>query len=77
VALAGWKGEGLATVGEVEEFFALVSHRVDELVGGEAEIRWLLNWFDDSPRATAFKELLGEVKRTLTERTRPENKPAA
>jgi hypothetical protein len=39
VAFALWKSEGLATVGQVEEAFALLYQRVDEALGEPAAVR--------------------------------------
>ncbi len=60
----GFKGDPApALVGQVEEFFARACFEADQRLGGPAECRWLLNWFDDAPRGEALRELLGEVER--------------
>jgi hypothetical protein len=64
----GWQGEGLETVGEVEEFFACTCFEADQRLGEPAECRWFLNWFDETPRDAMRRVLLAEVKRTLGER---------
>ena len=64
----GWQGEGLVTVGEVEEFFARACYEADERLGEPAACRWFLNWYDDTPRYEMRAELLAEVERTLCER---------
>lgn len=67
-AYAGWKGEGLSTVGEVEQFFATVCFNADLSLGEPAACRWLLNWWDDTPRDEARRELLAEVEKALAGR---------
>lgn len=64
----GWRGEGLETVGEVEEFFATACFNADQSLGEPAGCRWFLNWFDDTPRGEMRRELLPEVERALAER---------
>lgn len=64
----GWQGEGLGTVGEVEEFFARCCFEADERLGEPAACRYFLNWFDDTPRAEMLGLLLEEVNLSLAER---------
>lgn len=64
----GWQGEGLETVGEVEEFFARSCFDADQRLGEPAACRWFLNWFDDTPREQMRPLLLQEVERTLAQR---------
>jgi hypothetical protein len=61
----GWLGEGLETIGEVEEFFARMCFEIDQRLGQPAGCRWFLNWFDDTPRDDMRRQLLNEVNRTL------------
>src|SRR5262245_62695694 len=68
LGFCGWQGEGLETVGEVEEFFARACFEADQRLGEPAACRWFLNWFDDTPRDEMRRELLLEVNRTLGER---------
>jgi hypothetical protein len=75
IGYCGWQGEGLQTVGEVEEFFARVCFEVDQRLGEPAGCRWFLNWFDDTPREEAVRLLLAEVNRTLAQR-QANNAPA-
>jgi len=63
-----WKGDRLATVGEVEEFFAGVCHMADVALGEPAAVRYFLNWIDDTPREEARLLLLAEVGIALAER---------
>lgn len=69
----GWRGDGLETVGEVEEYFARMCFEIDQLLGEPAACRWFLNWFDDTPRQEMRRELLVEVQRSLAERLRAED----
>jgi hypothetical protein len=64
----GWQGEGLETVGEVEEFFARMCFDIDQRLGEPAACRWFLHWFDKTSRDQMRTELLEEVDRTLSER---------
>jgi len=68
LGFCGWQGESLATVGEVEEFFARVCFEADQRLGEAAACRWFLNWFDDTPREPMRRELLAEVDRALEAR---------
>ncbi len=69
---AGWQGEGLTTVGEVEEFFARMCYEIDQRIGEPAGCRHWLNWFDDTPRGFMRSELLGELTLALESRTAAE-----
>lgn len=68
MAFALWKS-GLETVGEIEDAFAQACYDADQLLQDVAGCRHFLNWFDDTPRDEMRRELLAEVKRTLSERT--------
>ena len=68
LGFCGWQGEGLETVGEVEEFFARCCFEADQRLGEPAACRWFLNWFDDTPRDEMRRELLAEVERAIEER---------
>src|SRR5688500_15048004 len=50
----GWQGDGLVTVGEVEEFFARACYLADQKLGEPAGSRWWINHGDDTPRAQLF-----------------------
>ncbi len=68
--LLGWcawrGGEGeAAVVGDVEKFFAETCFEADQIIGEPAACRWLLNWYDDTPRDVMRRELLGEVELAL------------
>jgi hypothetical protein len=64
----GWQGDGLTTVGQVEEYFARLCYEADWRLGEPTACRWFLNWFDDTPRERVRQELLPEVERALRER---------
>jgi hypothetical protein len=76
LGFCGWQGDGLETVGEVEEFFARMCFEADKALGEPAACRWFLNWFDETPRAEARQELLAEVNRTLAQRFLPADEPS-
>jgi hypothetical protein len=65
LGFCGWQGDGLTTVGEVEEYFAKCCFEADQQVGEPAACRWFLNWFDDTPRHEMRSALTIEVKREL------------
>lgn len=62
------RDERTATVGEVEEAFARLCFEVDQALGQPAGCRWFLNWWDESPRASARLALLAEVDQALAAR---------
>lgn len=62
LGFTGWQGKGLGTVGEVEEHFARLCFEADQRLGEPAACRWFLNWYDATPRAEVFRELLAEVE---------------
>ena len=64
----GWQGDGLESVGEVEEFFARACFEADQRLGEPAACRWFLNWYDDTPREAMRQQLLAEVNWTLAQR---------
>jgi hypothetical protein len=68
LAYAGWKGDGLGTVGEAEEFFARICFEIDQRLGEPAGCRWFLNWFDERPRKEMLREFLPELDRELARR---------
>ncbi len=68
IGYCGWQGEGLETVGQVEEFFARVCAAADARLGEPAAVRHFLNWYDDTPRTQMRQELLAEVERALAQR---------
>jgi hypothetical protein len=68
IGYCGWFGDELATVGEVEEFFARVCFEADQRLGEPAAVRHALNWYDDTDRTTMRRELLAEVNLGLARR---------
>jgi hypothetical protein len=68
LGFCGWQGEGLETVGEVEEYFARCCFEADQRLGEAAACRWFLNWFDDTPRDEMRLELLAEIELAIAER---------
>lgn len=65
---AGWQGEGLETVAEVEEYFARLCFECDQRMGDPAACRWFLNFWDDTPRHVLFPLILEEVNLELLRR---------
>jgi hypothetical protein len=68
IGYAGWKGLGLTLVGEVEKHFARVCDEIDRRAREPAACRWLLDFFDDTPRREMIALLLPEVERELEAR---------
>jgi hypothetical protein len=64
----GWQGEGLETVGEVEEYFARVCYEADCCLEEAGAVRFFLNWFDETPRDAMRAQLLAELNRSLAQR---------
>ena len=62
---AGWRGEGLETVRDVEEHFARLCFDCDQALGEPAGVRGFLDWWDGTPRPEAVRELLTEVELAL------------
>jgi hypothetical protein len=75
LGFCGWQGEGLETVGEVEEYFARSCYEADQRLGEPAACRWFLNWFDDTARDEMRERLLEEVERSLGERVAVQSEP--
>jgi hypothetical protein len=76
VGYCGWQGDGLETVGAIEEFFANVCQEADRRLGEPTACRWFLNWFDDRPRAEMRRRLLPEVAAVLAKRHGAEQEEA-
>ena len=64
-AFCGWQGDELETVAEVEDYAARVWFQCDERIGEQGGCRHFLNWWDDTPREEARRELLAEVEREI------------
>ena len=63
-----WRGEGLDSVGEIDQQFGELCAEADSRLGEPAASRHFLNWYDDAPRDAMRSGLLTEVERTLRER---------
>jgi len=72
IGFCAWQGEGLATVGELEDYFARACHEADQALGEPAACRYFLNWFDDTPRDAMRRLLLEEVDLVLAQRVHVE-----
>ncbi len=70
-AWCGWQGEGLKTVAEVEEYFARMCYEMDANLHEPAGCRWLLNWWDETPRDEARRLMLAEVEGEAARRASP------
>ena len=68
IGFCGWHGEGLRSVGPVEEFFFGICERADAIFREPAACRHFLNWFDSTPRPVMRRELLSEVSLELRNR---------
>lgn len=68
IAVGGWMGESVTTVGEVELYFARMCYDADQVLGEPAACRWLLNWFDDTPRGQLLPELTLEMELEINRR---------
>jgi hypothetical protein len=76
IGYAGWQGEALKTVAEVEQYFSQVCAAADERLGEPAASTDFLNWVDDTPPARMRRQLLEEVNWILARRL-PASPPAA
>lgn len=63
-----WKGDNLATVAEVADYFAQTCTAADDALGEPSACRHFLNWFDQTPRNEVRRLLLPEVNRLLNQR---------
>jgi hypothetical protein len=68
IALAGWRGERLRSVAEVEEFFAHVVCKAGNALGEPAAVRYFFHFTDTADRETFLRELRAEVSLVLAER---------
>ncbi len=68
IGYSGWVGDGLESVGEVEEYFARMCFAADQRLGEAASCRFLLNWIDETPRDVMRAELAVEVRLALASR---------
>lgn len=70
IGYMGWQGDGLNTVGEVEEFFARMCFEIDRILGEPAACRWVLNAYDEWPREEMIAKLTPEVDLSLSKKER-------
>lgn len=68
LGFCGWQGEGLDTVGAIEDFYIRTCQAADEALGEPAACRYFLNWFDETPRSEMRWHLLHEIDRVLNGR---------
>jgi hypothetical protein len=68
IGLSGWLGNGLESVGQVEEYFAHLCYEADRRLGEPSACRYFLNWVDDTPREEMRQALLIEVLLALVGR---------
>ena len=68
ISLCGWQGDGLRSVGQIEDYFHRICDAADAVFHEPAACRYFLNWFDETPRAEMRRELLAEVRLALRER---------
>lgn len=79
LGICGWieacegldRNEEPVTIGEVEEAFAALCHGTDQRMNEPAAVHYLLNWFDDTPRAEMIAQLLPEVVAEIERREQP------
>src|SRR5262249_25482250 len=71
IGYAGWRGEGLQSVGEVNEFFAEMCTAIDGLMHEPGGCRHLMNAYDVWPREEMIRELLPEIEREQARRKGP------
>jgi len=68
LGFCAWQGDGLPTVGDVDDFFGRACFEADLRVHEPAGCRYFLNWFDDTPRDEMRRLLLPEVRDELARR---------
>jgi hypothetical protein len=75
VGYAGWRGDGLETVGEVENYFGAVYCQAAIRLRDTAAPAALLNAIDGWPRSEMLRNLLEEVDRELAIRVSQAHSP--
>jgi hypothetical protein len=68
IGFAGWQGDQLKTLGQVEDYFGKLCMDVDFTLGEPGSVRWFLDWFDHMPRDLMRRQLLAEVNVELATR---------
>jgi hypothetical protein len=71
LAYCGWQGDGLASVREVDLYFAGLCHEADRALGAPGACLAFVAWYDAAPRAEMRRLLLEEVDRALAALGRP------
>jgi hypothetical protein len=65
ISWCGWQGEGLRSVGQIEEYFHRICDAAAATLQEPAACRYFLTWYDDAPRAQMRREMLAEVMLAL------------
>jgi len=65
IGWCGWQGEGLRSVGQIEEYFHRICDAAAAALHDPVACRYFFDWYDAAPRAEIRRELLAEVKLTL------------
>ncbi len=68
LGFCAWQGDGVGSVGELDQFFQKICDAADRNFSDPAACRFFLNWYDDTSRAEMRQELLAEVALALKER---------
>jgi hypothetical protein len=78
IGYAGWIGEHLETVAQVEEYFARICHAAEVLenTSGRDFVPNFLNWFDRTEPAEVRELLMPEIARELRRREQGLRGPA-
>src|SRR5437868_8798081 len=56
IGITGWLGDGLASVGQIEDFFANVCESADAAFHEPAACRFFFDWYDEAPRTEMRRE---------------------
>ncbi len=70
ICYTGWKGLGLDTIADVEDYFSGLCHAAEERLGEPAVTRYLMSWYDETPREQMLATMLAEVHANLAERAK-------
>ncbi len=68
IGYAGWQGDGLNTVSEVDKFFNRACFICDEVIGEPGAVGYVVNLFDGTPRDEMRRLFLPEVEAVLAAR---------
>jgi hypothetical protein len=72
IGYGGWQGLHLETADDVENFFAEVCFRANQILDDPGACSAFITWFDDNRREFVFPLLLSEVNRAIAKRTAQE-----